>query len=110
VFVTSVVWLTTTFVTAPEDRETLQRFYDKIRPMGRGWRRVVDVGVAADDAGSVTAAFLAWFLGCRLVYGCVFATGLFLYGRLLQAGLALAVAVASAAWLFRVLPRIQVTD
>ena len=42
-----------TFLTAPEKRETLQTFYDKIRPMGKGWRRVVTVDRAS---GTVTAA------------------------------------------------------
>ncbi|NNF29739.1 MAG: Na+:solute symporter, partial [Gemmatimonadetes bacterium] len=80
VLVTTVVWLTTTLVTAPEDRATLQRFYDKIRPLGKGWRHVVDVGPDHGEE-SVTAAFLAWFLGCILVYAAMFATGYLLYGQ-----------------------------
>ncbi|MDH3224272.1 MAG: Na+:solute symporter, partial [Gemmatimonadota bacterium] len=110
VLVTTVVWLTTTLVTAPEDRETLQRYYDKIRPMGRGWRHVVDVTGRASDEGSVTAAFLAWFLGCVLVYGALFATGYFLYGRTVLAGFSLAVALGAGAWLFRLLPKIGFAD
>ena len=110
VAVTSVVWLATTFVTAPEDRETLQRFYDKIRPMGKGWRRVVDVDPERGDEGSVTAAFLAWFLGCVLVYGSLFGTGFLLYGRPVPGLASLAVAAGAGFWLFRVLPRIGFAD
>lgn len=110
VAVTTAGWLAVTFATPPEDRATLQRFYDKIRPLGRGWRRVVDAGGAVaegdrDPRSSVTAAFLAWFLGCVLVYGALFGTGYLLYGQPAAAALALGASVVAGAWLFRVLPR-----
>ena len=34
------VWLVVTFLTPADDQATLARFYDKVRPMGPGWRRV----------------------------------------------------------------------
>ncbi len=103
---TTLGWLAVTYVTPPVDRRTLQRFYDKIRPLGRGWRRVVDTSAAEPDDGSVTAAFLAWFLGCVLVYGALFGTGYVLYGQPLAATLSLAVSAGAGAWLFRLLPRL----
>lgn len=106
VAVTTLGWLAVTFVTPPVDGPTLQRFYDKIQPLGRGWRRVVDTSAARTDDGSVTAAFLGWFLGCVLVYGALFGTGYALYGRPLPATLALAVSAGAGAWLFRLLPRL----
>lgn len=110
VAVTTAGWLGVTFATSPEDGATLQRFYDKIRPLGKGWRRVVDAGGGLADGdedakSSVTAAFLAWFLGCVLVYGALFGTGYLLYGQPVAAALALGVSVGAGAWLFRVLPR-----
>ncbi len=106
VAVTTVGWLAVTLVTPPADQATLQRFYDKIRPLGRGWRRVVDTRADRDRAGTVTAALLAWFLGCVAVYGVLFGTGYVLYGRPALAVLALGAAVGSGAWLIRLLPRI----
>ena len=110
VVVTTIVWLTTTMVTAPEDRATLQRFYDKIRPLGKGWRHVVDVDPDAADEGSVTAAFLAWFLGCVLVYSALFATGYLLYGQIPLALFSGVVSIVAGVWLFRLLPRIGFAD
>ena len=107
---TTLGWLAVTFVTPPVDGPTLQRFYDKIRPLGKGWHRVVDTSAARPDDGSVTAAFLAWFLGCVLVYGALFGTGYALYGRPVAATLALAVSVGAGAWLFRLLPRLGFSD
>ncbi|MEK6253367.1 MAG: Na+:solute symporter, partial [Gemmatimonadales bacterium] len=74
VALTTVVWLAVTFATAPTDTATLQDFYDRIRPFGRGWHRVVQV----DDTparGSVTAALSCWLLGCVVVYAALFGTG-----------------------------------
>ena len=108
--VTTVVWVGVTMVTPPAGRGTLQRYYDQIRPMGKGWRRVVRVGDGSDDAGSITASFLAWFLGCLLVYAALFGTGYLLYGRFPLAVLALGVSAGAGVWLFRLLPRLRFSD
>ena len=108
--VTTAVWVGVTLVTPPARRGTLQRYYDQIRPMGKGWRRVVRVGDGSDEAGSITASFLAWFLGCVLVYAALFGTGYLLYGRFLMAVLALGVSASAGVWLFRLLPRLRFSD
>ena len=106
VAVTTVGWLAVTLVTPPASRRTLQRYYDRIRPMGKGWRRVVDVGEGSADSGSITAAFLAWFLGCVVVYAALFGTGYVLYGEWVAAVVSLGVSGGAGVWLFRVLPRL----
>ncbi len=110
VAVTTVGWLGVTLVTPPADSRTLQGFYDKIQPLGKGWRRVVDVGDGPRDAESITAAFLAWFLGCVLVYAALFGTGYLLYGQVAAAVLALAISAGAGVWLFRLLPRLGYSD
>ena len=110
VAVTTVGWVAVTLVTPPASRETLQGFYDRIQPMGKGWRRVVRVGDGPKDAGTITASFLAWFLGCVLVYAALFGTGYLLYGQFASAVLALGVSAGAGVWLFRLLPRIGYSD
>ncbi len=110
VAVTTVAWVGVTLVTPPASRETLQAFYDRIQPMGKGWGRVVRVGDGSRDRGTITASFLAWFLGCVLVYAALFGTGYLLYGQFLWAVLALGVSAAAGVWLFRLLPRIGFAD
>jgi len=105
VTVTTVVWLAVTFATAPTDTATLQDFYDRIRPFGRGWHRVVQV----DDTparGSVTAALSCWLLGCVVVYAALFGTGYILYGRPGSGSIFLAASALAAVGLFRTLPRV----
>ncbi len=103
--VTTVVWLVVTLLTPPTDRATLQAYYDKIHPFGRGWKRVVDVK-PRDGNESLSAALLCWFLGCVVVYGSLFGTGFLIYDRFLP-GVGCLLLVASAALgLFKALPRV----
>jgi SSS family solute:Na+ symporter len=105
VALTTVVWLAVTFATAPTDTATLQDFYDRIRPFGRGWHRVVQV----DDTparGSVTAALSCWLLGCVVVYAALFGTGYILYGRPGPGAVFLGASALAALGLFRTLPRV----
>ena len=105
VALTTSVWLGVTFATAPTDTATLQAFYDRIRPFGRGWARVIRI----DDTpagGSVTAALICWFLGCVVVYSALFGTGYMLYGRPGPGSIFLAASALAAVGLFRTLPRV----
>jgi len=108
VAITTIGWLTVTWLTPETNRATLQAFYDRIRPLGRGWAGVVDTA-GKPSQENVTAVFLCWFLGCVVVYGALFATGSLLYGRWLP-GLASAAAAGFAGLhLFRTLPLVGVT-
>jgi Na+/proline symporter len=104
--ITTLIWVGVTFATPAETQETLSRFYHKIQPGGPGWRKVVGLaresGEPVDRAGkwTVPSGILAMVLGCLLVYGCMFATGNWIYGNYgLALGLTLGVGVA--AWLLR---------
>jgi Na+/proline symporter len=104
--ITTLIWVGVTFATPAETQETLSRFYRKIQPGGPGWRKVVGLaregGEPVDRAGkwTVPSGILAMVLGCLLVYGCMFATGNWIYGNYgLALGLTLGVGVA--AWLLR---------
>jgi Na+/proline symporter len=105
VAITTVGWIAVTLVTPAAAATTLQSFYDRIRPFGRGWRAVVRVE-PTDGGESLPAAFLCWFLGCVVVYAALFGTGFIVYGSV-GPGIACAVIVAvAAAGLFKALPRV----
>jgi len=103
--ITTAGWLVVTRLTPPVRRETLQAFYDRIRPFGRGWRRAVDVG-PNPETGGLAASLACWFLGCVVVYSALFGTGLLLYGRVTTGMASLVVGGAAAAFLLRLLPRV----
>ena len=105
VVITTIGWLTVTFLTPPTDAETLRRFHELIQPLGPGWRGA-GLETPPDPEDSPSAAFLAWFLGCVVVYGALFGTGYALYGRGGLAALCLAAAATAAIGLMRVFPRV----
>lgn len=83
---TTAVWITVTFLTAPEPEEKLVAFYRRVRPYATFW------GPAAQLAGDVTPPtgahrdLLSWLAGCGLIYGALFGVGKLLLGELSEAG------------------------
>jgi len=108
VAITTVGWVTVTLLTPPAAEDTLRSFYQKLRPFGKGWRKVLSLGPEdpGPEAGGVAAGFLGWFLGLTTVYGALFGTGFLLYGNLAMGLVCLAVAGSAMAGIFRVLPRV----
>ncbi|MGD8496413.1 MAG: Na+:solute symporter [Gemmatimonadales bacterium] len=105
VFGTTVAWVAVTLLTPPAETATLQAFYDRIRPFGRGWRRVVDTKGRGPD-GSLAVAFTCWVLGCVVVYAALFGTGWALYGDTGPAAAAAGVAALAGVGLLRLVPRV----
>jgi SSS family solute:Na+ symporter len=101
VLLTSIVWIAVTFLTSPEKEETLDRFYKQTQPGGPGWKvqqeKAIAEGQIKFQEWSVPSGILAMILGAILVYGCMFATGNWIYGNYtLASGLTLVVIVAGA--------------
>ncbi|WP_289037629.1 sodium:solute symporter family protein [uncultured Zobellia sp.] len=108
VVVTSAIWLTATFMTQPESKETLRSFYKRIQPGGPGWSKVVDDAKADgekiknnNEKWSVPQGITAMVLGCVLIYTIMFATGYWIYGRIEAALLLTGIAVVSGFLLIR---------
>jgi SSS family solute:Na+ symporter len=80
VTLTTIAWLAVTWMTAPEPAETLQAFYRRVRPHGRGWTPIAAaVGLPA-ASGSLGGELLNALLGCVLVYASLFGVGEILLG------------------------------
>ncbi len=86
--VTIVAWLSATYLTRPESKETLEAFYRRVRPGGPGWAPVAtsapDVRADRHLGSSVLAAVLA----AGIVYCTLPAIGLFLFGDYWKGALA----------------------
>ncbi|MBI1733839.1 MAG: Na+:solute symporter [Candidatus Rokubacteria bacterium] len=96
--VTTVVWLAVTYATAPEPRERLRAFYERVRPGGPGWVAIVP-DARADRA--IGAGLLQWALGCAVVYLGLFGIGALVLGRPGRGVVAVLLGVALTAWLVR---------
>lgn len=114
VLLTTIVWLSATFLTSPESNATLFTFYRRTQPGGPGWERV---RTAAETAGekivtgssgwTVPSGILAMVVGCVLVYACMFATGNFLYGNYMLATLLSIGAIVAALILLTLWKRLK---
>ena len=82
--VTTVVWIAVTLATRPTDDATLVKFFELVRPAGRGWTRIAARAHATAAPDSLPQALLGWALGCTFVYAALFGAGSFIYGRMPQ--------------------------
>ena len=105
ILVTSIVWLSVTYLTRPTDDATLEGFYRRIRPAGPGWTRIRQRTGLGPSPDSLPQQFLGWMLGCLFVYSALFGSGSMLYGKWPQATVWSCCFVISGVWLVRLLRR-----
>jgi SSS family solute:Na+ symporter len=106
VVATTAVWLAVTWLTAPDDPQTLRGFYERVRPAGPGWAsvRAACGGLApADDLGAALTGSAA---SCAFVYSAVFGVGHALMGHTTAATVSAVILVVSAAVTIRAIVRL----
>ena len=102
VSITTFSWVVVTFMTQPEDKETLRSFYKKIQPGGFGWKKVVDQAakdgvniIGKKEAWDVPNGIICMILGSMFIYSILFSIGYFIYAKYMFAFLLLFVSVIS---------------
>ena len=115
VLITSVIWITVTYMTPAEDKSVLQTFYQKIQPGGPGWKKVIDeaekenINITDDSQGwSVPSGITAMLLGCVMIYAAMFATGYWIYGDYIRASIITMISAVFAALLVRTWKKVRV--
>jgi solute:Na+ symporter, SSS family len=102
VAVTTVVWVTVTFMTKPEPAPVLEAFYRRVRPGGPGWAEVSDrLGYGREPIPGGGLAWTNWIAGIVAVYSTLFGIGKLVFGHLAVGLGLLALAVVSFAWIAR---------
>jgi SSS family solute:Na+ symporter len=100
--VTTVAWLATTFLTAPEPNSILDSFYERVRPGGRGWLPVSDrLGYGREQIPGGALAWTNWIAGIIAVYGTLFGIGKLVFGQVVTGAIMIAIAIAAFAWIAR---------
>jgi solute:Na+ symporter, SSS family len=115
VAITTVGWIAATMLTRPTDERILRRFYRIVRPGGPGWQRVrsealrdgEDLDAGKTAGWDVPVGIICMLVGCAAVYGALFATGSWIYGRYTHAIVLTIVAVVSAIALMFLWQRLQ---
>lgn len=109
VIITTIGWVAVTFMTRPTNEETLINFCEVARPGGPGWQKVItkaeseenNLQPLQDEAWRVPQGILCMVLGCIAIYGALFATGYWIYGRWLLAILITLVTLGASGFLYK---------
>ena len=82
VVLSTLVWVTVTFLTKPEPDEKLHSFYERVRPGGPGWARVSKaMGFGREQIPGGALSFANWGLAVVLVYSSLFGIGKVVLGE-----------------------------
>lgn len=98
--VTTLVWLTVTYLTKPTSDEVLISFYKKIHPGGIMWKKISDQLPDVESDSGFLKLFINWLFGVILVYSFLFGTGKLLFGEFSAFVMYLIIAVISIAVIY----------
>lgn len=95
---TTAIWVAATFLLPATDEATLIRFYQKIRPSGPGFRRIVALAQVPEGrpTTSLPLQVLGMVVGTLTVFAALFGVGNLLYGHTTLAAALLAGVVVGA--------------
>jgi Na+/proline symporter len=100
VAISTVVWLSVTFLTKPETDEVLEAFYRRVRPGGPGWAKVSErAGFGRESTPGGALAWTNWIAGIAAVYSTLFGIGKLIFGDYVPAAILLVIAAVSFAWI-----------
>jgi Na+/proline symporter len=112
--ITTVCWVSATFLTRATDFSTLRKFCVLVNPGGWGWRKIYACAEAAGDPilsdkqqVNMPAGIICMILGCLAIYGALFAAGMFIYGKMVEAVTLGVIACAATFILFRLWGKIS---
>ncbi len=116
---TTVVWLTATYITRPESKDTLYKFYQLTHPGGPGWKKILygaqqeglQINIMEEGkAWEMPRQLLLVFIGCVVVYSSLFAIGSFVYSNLMNGIIFGVVAAIGTVMLFILLDKLRVDE
>lgn len=105
--ITTIGWLIITFVTKPERKDVLQKFYDKVKPEG-SWKAFKTE--ERKKKRQIPKLLACWLSGVVMTYALLFATGKLIFGEYLYFFYWIIVAAAGLSVLLYVLPRTSILD
>jgi Na+/proline symporter len=102
VALSTLIWLTVTFMTAPERQDVLEAFYTRVRPGGPGWAIVSErMGLGREPIPGGALAWTNWIAGIVAVYSTLFGIGKVVFGQMGSGLILLVIAMIAFAWIAR---------
>ena len=105
--ITTIIWVTVTFLTSPVSEEKLITFYTRVKPFPKFWKPIVKniPENLRPQKGEFWRSAKCWVLGISLVYGSMVAIGKWIFKVHTQAGIATFIAVLAGILLWRELAK-----
>lgn len=110
--ITTITWLLVTYLTKPENDDTLKGFVRLTRPGGPGWKKINEQLLSEgfpEVRHQLPLEILCMFIGIITVYGALFATGFWLYDQVFPAVVSTTIAGIAAIILIRIFGKLRVT-
>ncbi len=102
VVLSTVIWLSVTFLTQPEPVAILDSFYKRVRPGGPGWTKVAErTGYGAEGIEGGVMPWTNWIAGIVAVYCTLFGIGKIVFGEMAVGVVLLLIALAAFYWISR---------
>jgi solute:Na+ symporter, SSS family len=102
VAISTVVWISVTFMTKPEPEAKLESFYQRVRPGGPGWTRISErLGYGGETIPGGALAWTNWLAGIIAVYATLFGIGKLIFGEIMTGIIMLVVATVAFLWIAR---------
>ena len=101
ILLTTVVWVSVTYLTNPEPNELLQKFYERVRP--GGWWSKYSKG---EKEGYFKNMMITWFFALISTYSLLFVMGYVIFGEWQQVGIWLAVGSGGSFFFLRFVKKI----
>ena len=105
VSVTTVVWLSVTFLTKPEPKETLLSFYRRVRPNPAFWGSIPAEATDVVPQHDGLLNLGNWLAGCLMIYGFLFGLGKIILGEPVTGVIFLAGGLAAGGFIYRSMER-----
>ncbi len=90
--VSTVIWITVTLSTKPDDTEHLKKFYRQVRP-GGWWGEIAKSCPEVKSDVRASHNWIGWFLGVLFIYSCLLGFGHVIIGNTMLGGGLLAISV-----------------
>jgi len=102
VAVSTIIWLSVTYLTPAEDEAVLASFYRRVRPGGPGWAAVSEkLGFGREQIPGGALAWTNWVAGIVAVYSTLFGIGKLVFGEWGAGLILLIIATVAFAWIAR---------
>ena len=105
VAITSAVWLSVTFLTAPEPEAQLVSFYKRVRPSAALWKPIARLAPDVPPSRELKYSFFDWIAGCAMIYGALFGAGKVILKEYTIGVVLLAIAFVAGLYIYRDLTR-----